>query len=79
MKRVTIVLMVPDWAKYIVQDRDGDWNVCEKEPRTNGDRVAHPSGRVEWMAKTHPTIAWRESVREIDPPKTTLKNEGTKT
>jgi hypothetical protein len=32
MKTVKIEIQVPDWAKFIAQDENGQWNAFDKRP-----------------------------------------------
>ena len=67
MKTIDIPVQVPDWAKWVAQDSNGEWWAHEDVDLYQEDGEWLSGGRVEHLRLPGGTYSpnWRETLRKI--------------
>jgi len=69
MKTIDIPVQVPDWAKWVAQDKNGDWWCYERMPRISDMgpfEWSFSGGDCELLGTFEPNPNWRETLREVE-------------
>lgn len=57
--------LIPKWANWMAQDADGKWWAYKDEPKPRSLRFQVDTGDADFIARTSPNPAWRDTLRRL--------------
>ena len=72
-------MKIPEWAKWLAADVDGDLYAYEREPKNSAEGywfVGDEDGNSEFIANCKPDPNWKDSLRYIGGTTATARDEG---
>jgi len=60
--KMEMELDIPEWGKWLVQDKDGSWHVFDINPR---ETIWRMPTKYDYVGRTAPTPDWEDEVYEL--------------